>query len=70
MSIPEATVQSMGELIDALRQLAPDFGRTEYWYRGVRARNNPELGADVRADKNRSSRSDPALLLVDQTHQA
>lgn len=30
MSIPEASVGGMGELIEALRQLAPCFGRTEY----------------------------------------
>jgi hypothetical protein len=34
MSIPETTVRDMGELIHALRRLAPDFGRTEYWFRG------------------------------------
>jgi hypothetical protein len=34
MAIPEATVHSMGELIQALRSLRPDFGKTEYWFRG------------------------------------
>jgi hypothetical protein len=34
MAIPEATVRDMPELIQALRRLAPAFGRMEYWFRG------------------------------------
>jgi hypothetical protein len=42
-SIPEATVHDMAELIHSLRRLAPDFGKTEYWFRGHAKQYQPPL---------------------------
>lgn len=47
MPIRETTVRSMPELISALRQLAPDFGGTEYWFRGHTQQKDWPLTASI-----------------------
>jgi hypothetical protein len=41
------TVRDMGELIGALRAVAPNFGRSEYWFRGHTRRKRWPLVASV-----------------------
>jgi hypothetical protein len=47
MTISEATVRNMGELIGALRKAAPGFGNSEYWFRGHTRQKEWPLVASV-----------------------
>lgn len=47
MAIREAKVENMGQLIGALRSVAPDFGQLEYWYRGHTCHKDWPLVASV-----------------------
>lgn len=47
MAIPTKTVQDMGDLIGALRRVAPSFGRCEYWFRGHTRQKDWPLVASV-----------------------
>jgi hypothetical protein len=47
MAIPSAIVNDMAELIQQLRQLAPSFGRNEYWFRGHTQQKDWPLVASV-----------------------
>jgi hypothetical protein len=47
MAIPSAVVKDMAQLIQQLRQVAPSFGRNEYWFRGHTQQRDWPLVASV-----------------------
>lgn len=61
MVIAEAAVADMGELIGAVRDLAPDFGHEEYWFRGHTRHSEWPLVASVFRNHDQATERQLAL---------
>jgi hypothetical protein len=60
-SFKATTVAGMGELINSLRRLAPDFGKSEYWFRGHTKDNEWSLVPSVHRLGNKIAERQLAL---------